>query len=434
MIGRRTPDAMDIDDHAEDLASDLGVDKAEVKDDLESLLEYSVPVEEAKSSIRRKHGGSDDSAAPTAKDVAAVTPDDGAVTVTVRVLTKGMRSIRYQGEDQVIREGELADATGKIAYTAWEPVDFEPGDSVTVGNANVREWDGDAELNLGSNTTVAGATETVETPHTVGGERDLIDLEPGDRGRTVEVTVRELESRTIDGRDGDTDILSGVVADETARLPVTDWDPHPDLEAGASVRLADVYVREYRGVPQVNVTRFSTVEPLDRTVEATDSAPQLSVGEAVDTGGLFDVELVGNVLEVRDGSGLIERCPDCGRVVQNGQCRAHGEVEGEDDLRVKAILDDGTGTVTVVLGTDLTSEVYGGDIEDAKEAARDAMDREVVADAIRDEIVGREFRVRGSLSVDEYGATLDAEAFAESDADPATRASTLLSTVGGETR
>ncbi|MFB6108585.1 MAG: Single-stranded DNA binding protein [Haloplanus sp.] len=421
---------MSLDDHAEELASDLGVDKEEVKADLESLLEYSVPVEEAKQSVRRKHGGdASSSSAPTSKDVADVTPDDGSVTVTARILTKGKRSIRYQGEDRVIREGELADETGRISYTAWEAFDFEPGDSVTVGNANVREWEGEPELNLGSNTTVAAASEAVAVPYEVGGDRSLVDLEPGDRGRSVEVTVLEIEERTIDGRDGETRILSGVVADETARLPLTDWDPHDAVAEGASLRLEDVYVREFRGVPQVNVTRFSTVEPLDRTVEVPDSAPRMGVGEAVDTGGLFDVELVGNVIEVRDGSGLIERCPDCGRVVQNGQCRAHGDVDGEDDLRVKAILDDGTGTVTAVLGRDLTAEVYGGGVEDAKEAARDAMDKEVVADAIRERIVGREYRVRGSLSVDEYGANLEADAFVESDDDPAARARELLGSV-----
>jgi replication factor A1 len=243
------------------------------------------------------------------------------------------------------------------------------------------------------------------------------------------VTVQELDHRTIDGRDGETEILSGVVADETARLPLTDWDPHADIEEGTSLRLEDVYVREYRGVPQVNVTEFSTVERLDREITAPATAPRMGVGEAVDSGGLFDVELVGNVIEVRDGSGLIERCPECGRVVQNGQCRAHGDVAGEDDLRVKAILDDGTGTVTAVLDTDLTAEVYGGGIEDAKAAARDAMDKEVVADEIRSRIVGREYRVRGSLSVDEYGANVDADEFAESADDPADRASELLAGV-----
>jgi len=39
-------------------------------------------------------------------------------------------------------------------------------------------------------------------------------------------------------------------------------------------------------------------------VEVAEDAPRLSVADAVASGGMFDVEIVGNVLEIRDGSGL----------------------------------------------------------------------------------------------------------------------------------
>lgn len=315
---------MDVDKHAEELASALGVDTQEVKEDLENLLQYSVPIDEAKQSVRRKHGGGGGgSSAPTSLDLADVTTDHGNVTVTVRVLSVGTRSIRYQGEDITIREGELGDETGTISYTAWQDFGFEPGDTVTVGNAGVREWDGKPELNLGDSTTVALEQEALEVPYEIGGERDLIDLEPGDRGRTIAVKVLEVESRVIDGRDGEKEILSGVIGDESTKLPFTDWEPHDVLTEGASVRLEDVFVREFRGAPSVNVSEFTVVSPLDTEVSVADSAPTMGIGEAVDSGGLFDVELTGNVLEVRDGSGLIERCPECGRVIQSGECRSH---------------------------------------------------------------------------------------------------------------
>jgi len=422
---------MSLDDHAEELASSLGVDKAEVKADLENLVEYSVPVEEAKDSLRRKYGdGSSGSGGPTSKAIAEIATGDSNVTVTGTVLTVGRRSIRYQGSDHVIVEGEIADESGSISYTAWEEFGLEPGQTVTVGNAGVREWEGHPELNLGESTAVSLADEDLAIDDTVGGDAALAGLEPGDRGRNVEVRVLEVESKTIDGRDGETAILSGIFADETARLPFTDWDPHDEIDAGASIRIEDAFVREFRGVPSVNVSEFSTVSVLEAPVAATDDAQQLAVRDAIEEGGLFDVELVGNVIAVRDGSGLIERCPDCGRVVQNGQCRQHGAVEGVDDLRIKAILDDGTGTVTAILDDELTEEIYGGGIEAAKEHARDEMDQEAVADAIRETLVGREFRVRGSLSVDEYGANLNARTFDETDDDPATRASDLLAEVG----
>jgi replication factor A1 len=152
----------------------------------------------------------------------------------------------------------------------------------------------------------------------------------------------------------------------------------------------------------------------------------MSVGEAVGAGGLFDVEVVGNVLGVRDGSGLIERCPQCSRVVQNGQCRSHGEVDAEDDLRVKAILDDGTETLTAVLDDEITAAVYGGGLDEARAAATEAMDRGVVKEAIAETIVGRAYRVRGNLSVDEYGANLDATEFAPAEEPPAELARAVL--------
>jgi len=419
---------MSLDDHAEELASDLGVDKEEVKEKMATLLEYDVPIDEAKQNIRRTHGDGTTSGTDTVptKELADVDTSDSSVSTTVRVLSVGKRSIQYNDQEHVIFEGEVADQSTKRSYTSWEDFDLEPGETVTLGNADVREWEGEPELNLGESTTVERVEETLEVPYEVGGDADLADLAPGGRGINVEVQVLEVERKIIDGRDGETEILSGVLGDGTTRLPFTDWEPSPGIEPGNSVRIENVFVREFRGVPSVNVSEFSTVEMLSESVEVQETAPRRSVREAVESGGLFDVELVGSVVAIRDGSGLIERCPECGRVVQNGQCRSHGEVDGEDDLRTKAILDDGTGTVTVVLDEEITADVYGGGLDEAREHARDAMDREVVADAIRERVVGHEYRIRGSLSVDDFGANLEASEFAEHAADPADRARDLL--------
>ena len=422
---------MSLDDAAEELASTLGVDKAEVKEDLEKLVSYSVPMDEAKQSLRRKYGGTgggDGGDTPPKTDISDITPETGNVTVIARVLTVGKRSIRYEGEDQIIFEGELADQTGRISYTAWTDFSLSPGDTITAGNAGVREWDGEPELNLGQSTTVTLEDDPLSVPYEIGGECDLIDLEPGDRGRTLEIRILEAERKTIDGRDGTTEILSGVLGDETTRLPFTDWDPHDEITEEASLRLEDVYVDEFRGVPSVNITTFTTAEQTSK-VAVSESGTELSVREAVESGGVYDAVVIGNVIEVRDGSGLIQRCPECGRVVQNDQCRSHGQVDPEDDMRVKAILDDGTDTVTAILDRSLTEEVYGGTLEDALDHARDAMDRDVVAEEIADELEGREFRIRGALSVDEYGANLNATDFAESNEDPKARAEAFLSEV-----
>jgi replication factor A1 len=420
---------MSLDDHAEELASSLGVDKTEVKADLKNMQEYSVPIEEAKQSLRRKYGDGIPDGVDATDSLADVTTSTSSVSTTAVVLSVGKRSIQYSGDQHVIFEGEIADETDRRSYTAWEDFDLEPGAVVQIGNADVREWEGQAELNLGESTSVEHVDDHLDVPYEIGGDAALDTLESGDRGVNVDVRVLDVEQRTIDGRDGETEILSGVLGDGTARLPFTDWEPREEIQEGHSVRIENAFVREFRGVPSVNISEFSTVRRLEEPISVSESAPRRSVRAAVESGGLFDVELRGNVVSIRDGSGLIERCPECGRVTQNGQCRSHGAVDGEDDLRVKAIIDDGTGTVTAILDDELTAAVYGGGLDAAMEHARDAMDRGVVADQIRESVVGREFRVRGSLSVDEYGANLEASEFEPVDDSPSARAQAFLNEV-----
>ncbi|SDJ64780.1 replication factor A1 [Halovenus aranensis] len=422
---------MSLDDHAEELASSLGVDKTEVKAKLENLEQYGVPMDEAKETVRRNYGDSESTggAEIATKSVEEISTADSRVDTTVTVLSVGKRSIQYNGDQHVIFEGEFADESGKISYTSWEDFGLESGETVHLGNADVREWEGHPELNLGDSTSVERVEKELDIEYDVGGDEHLATLEPGDRGVNVEVRVLEVEQKRIDGRNGETEILSGVLGDETGRLPFTDWEPRTELSVDTSVRIEDVFIREFRGVPSVNVSEFSTVETLETPVEVADSGTQYQIGDAIETGGMFDIEVTGNVVAVRDGSGLIERCPECGRVIQSGQCRSHGEVEGEDDLRVKAILDDGTGTVTAILDESLTTAVYGGDLDDARAHAREEMDREVVADSIRDSIVGREYRVRGTLTVDDYGANLEATEFTKRNDDAETRATRLLAEV-----
>jgi replication factor A1 len=419
---------MELREHAEALASTLGEDTEEVLAELEGLLQYHVPLEEAKQSIMRARGGGGASGGPAVeRPIGGVTVEDDRVSVVGRVQTLGRRRIRSGGDETVLREGLLADDSGSITYTAWADCGFSVGDVIAVEGASVREWDGRAELNINGADQVEQTTADHVSVEPLGSV-PIADIQPGDRGLTVEVQITDLEEREIDGRSGPTTIWSGVVGDGSGRAPLTDWAHRDVLSEGGSYRMDEVYVREFRGVPQVSLSEFSTVTAIDEVAVRTD-AEAVSIGAAIAAGGRFDVETVGNVLEVRDGSGLIERCPECGRLVQNGQCRSHGSVDGVDDLRVKAIVDDGTGAMTAIFGTELTADLYGDGLEAALSAARDAMDRGVVAAEIDQAITGHRLALRGDISVDEYGATCNVRSMQRDRDDAEERARALLAGV-----
>ena len=427
---------MSLDERAEELASDLDADKTALSQALQNLVQYSVPLDEAVMSVRRKYGDEQGATQePSTVDIGSLdATHNGNVNVTARVLSVGKRSIFYDGELQLIREGELGDATGKIQFTDWHGFDLSPGDSILAGNCAVTEFAGRAQLSLNETATLATRDTPVETAHTIGGDRRLDQLETGDGAVNVTVRVVEVERREVAGREADSKpIRSGVLADESCRLPFTDWEPadHAAFQAGESIRIENAHVKAFRGVPQVTLSEHSTVEPLETPVDVQEQAIRMPVEEAIASGGVFDVELTGAVLGVRDGSGLIQRCPDCARLIQSGSCRSHGDVEGYYDLRTKAILDDGTGAVTVILDEPLTADVYGGGVAAAKDHAETAMDSSVVADQLAESLVGGLYRVRGDLSVDEYGANIDAREFARLAGDPTERADSLLMEVRG---
>ena len=93
----------------------------------------------------------------------------------------------------------------------------------------------------------------------------------------------------------------------------------------------------------------------------------------VEKRGALDVSVEGTVIEIRPGSGVIIRCSDCNRALQNEECSIHGKVSGKSDLRLKLVIDDGTGSINSVLNKELTEKLIGKSLEQCKNMSEDAL-------------------------------------------------------------
>jgi replication factor A1 len=236
------------------------------------------------------------------------------------------------------------------------------------------------------------------------------------RGSNSEVQLAEIDAaeqwvdvtaKVVDLWEPRSDSIAqvGLLGDPSGTLKFTKWAKSelPELEEGAVYRLENVVTDEYQG-------QFSV--KLNRTTNITDLEEDLEVGD--DT-----AEIEGALVDIQSGSGLIKRCPEegCTRVLQNGRCSEHGEVEGEFDLRIKGVLDDGREVQEVIFDQEATERVAGIDLEEAKEMAMDALDTTVVADEIRETVLGRYYRVTGPTfgryvladEIEELGGPTDAE-------------------------
>ncbi|MFB6187428.1 MAG: replication factor A, partial [Halobacteriaceae archaeon] len=175
----------------------------------------------------------------------------------------------------------------------------------------------------------------------------------------------------------------GLLGDSTGTIKFTAWAKSDleELEEDTVYRLENIVTDEYEGRYSVKLNRTTTIEELDEDIDV----------------GSSDVEFTGAMVDIQSGSGLIKRCPkeDCTRVLQNGRCSEHGDVEGEFDLRVKAVLDNGTETQEVIFDQDITEGITGITLEDAKQQAMDALDTSVVADQMREDLIGKYYRAKG---------------------------------------
>ena len=197
----------------------------------------------------------------------------------------------------------------------------------------------------------------------------------------------------------------GLLGDETGTVKFTKWAKSelPELDEGAVYRLEGVVTDEYQGRFSVKLNSATTIEELDTDIEVGDDS----------------AEVEGALVDIQSGSGLIKRCPEegCTRVLQNGRCSEHGDVEGEFDLRIKGVLDDGVEIHETIFNQESTEELTGITLEEAQEMAMDALDTEVVVEEMRETVLGRYYRVSGPTlgryvlanDIERLGAPTDAE-------------------------
>ena len=214
------------------------------------------------------------------------------------------------------------------------------------------------------------------------------------RGGSESVLVNEIDEdeqwvdlrvKLVDLWEPRSDSISqvGLVGDESGTIKFVSFETSdlPELEEGACYALSNVVTDEYEGNYSVK---------LNRTTQITEIDEEIEVGDNADT-------VEGALVDIQSGSGLIKRCPedDCTRVLQNGRCSEHGQVEGEFDLRIKGVLDDGETVTEVIFDREATEHLTGMGLEEAKEMAMDALDTTVVAEEMADDVLGRYYRVTG---------------------------------------
>ena len=421
------------------------VEKKTLREDLEKyVLKYRTGVAVAKDSIIKKYrnprpAGTFFNGAPVTKKVKELEGTEMQVTIVARMVYVDKKTINTKAGPKEIISGILGDDTGTAPFTIWSSEgEFEKGRVYTFKNGYTKKWQDQVQVNIGHNgsvvpnddVTIAAPAGNVSAPSSA---RDVNIADITDQTKNVNVTGRisGVESRLIKVKGEDKTVYGGILTAETGRIQFTSWVDH-GLKDGEVITAKNAYIRSWKGIPQLNIGDNTQVERSDRAIEAAPSGPsQKTVEDIMKVGGGLDLSITGTIVDVRGGSGLIKRCPQCNRSVLGEECSLHGRIEPVMDLRLKLTIDDGTGAISAIINRKDTENITGITLDAAIEMAKEKGDMSIVADRMSSTLLLKKVTVTGNVMSDEYGPQMSVRGTELATTDVQKEAEELYSIVEG---
>jgi len=431
--------------HAQDinraLNGKLGLEEIE-RELKEYTNVYQLPLYEAKRNIVKKYDGDVSLLRRSGeeKKISEISTADKFVDVTGLVRSINTKEATIKGEARTIFYGLLLGQDGSsISFTAWDDPRIEKGQLVKVLNSRITHWRERPQLNINGpqQIKVLDIDEYPDfKPENIRKESTIADVLAGDSFIALQGLVIDVERRERTRDDGSQSIFySGVLGDETGILPFTSWREDA-IEVGDFIAVENAYAREWRGQPQLVFNENTAFRKLERpenfpTPEELKRPRKMTLRDLEKHSGGNNVTVTGVLLDIKKNSGLIRRCPECNRVVQKGSCLFHGDVEGIPDLRIKGVLDDGTSSISVVLGKDLTEQLLGMSLEECQEFAIRKGDPAVVQEKLEDKLLTSSLTLHGNVIRDDYGLTMIAKGSSPTEVNVVEEAEELLRSMEG---
>jgi len=254
--------------------------------------------------------------------------------------------------------------------------------------------------------------------------RKIISIGDEERGVNVVGRILSKNERDIVVEGEERKVFSGTIADDSGAINFTSWKEFP-FQKGDVVKINNAYTREWRDQLELQIGDYTDLQKGqdDSVAELKEltSPKKVSVN---DVGDVYAAEVEATIVDIQEGSGLIKRCPKCNRAMRGEECQEHGDVKGNPDLRIKAILDDGLGCVQAIFPLELTEDLTDISLEDAIKKAEDALDRTVVEKEMK-EIIGKTILVKGRL----IGNNFLVDNFSNPKWDPKEKAKKLIEMV-----
>ena len=374
--------------------------------------------------------GSGTPVVPTSEPITIQQASQGESTVSIvaRVLSVAPDQIvRRDGSGVIdVVRGRVGDQTGSIGFLSWRALDVKEGDLVKIENAQVKRFRDTPEINIGDYTKIEPyhdgsfpSTDDIQE----GSKSTIMSLRDGMRDVEIELQVVDWSVRSFTTKDGEArEVRSGEVQDPSGRCRLTSWGK-VDLQPGSFIRVTGARVQAWQGSPDLVMDDPDQIEILEKAPFGPIDSSNHWVEEDLDAltsgGSRRGVSTTGRIVSVRSDSGIILRCTKegCRRVLRDGMCGEHGEVEGSEDLRLMMVIDSGVSNASLLVSREPAESVIGKSFQNIAEQIRSG-GRDAFAATLKEKFLGRRVTVNGRAINDDRGCMIQAESVSVLEANP----------------
>jgi replication factor A1 len=399
----------DLSDHINEILTSLQDKKATYEDiskELQRFLEYGVPIDHAKQTILNKYTGTITNTHKERTLIADLQPGQTNLHLLCRIITITAKETEIKGEKRTIYYGIIGDESATIPFTAWNDFKIQQNDVLEITNAYSREWQGTLKINFGDRTQIK-KTDATKLPDYSAEPKKYTITNFKSGLPNIETTVRiiNIEERNITVNDTEKTVYSGVIGDTTGKTQFTSWHNFK-LSQDDTIHITGGYIKTWKGIPQLTIDEKTTVKKLAKdTIKKTDIPhPLLPIHKLEEKNGGYDIEITGTVIELRHGSGIIQRCPECNRTTQDTTCTIHGTIKPQPDLRLRIIIDDGTGALNAILNKATTEQLLDKSFNELKKISEKEGETTLYED-LNTRLFGHQLHLRGNALKDTYGLT-----------------------------
>lgn len=365
---------------------------------------------------------------------------DGFVNIIARLhsIKDDVIVSRESGKEFPIVRGRLVDPSGSMTFVSWVPFSQDPGTLLKIEGASIRRFKNNPEINFGDSTKIELYRDS-KFPDLSKLEEStklsISSLRDGMNDVRMTLQIESWQSREFKNSEGETKIVrSGDVLDPTGRCRLTCWSEF-DPDPGSFVEISGARVQSWNGsadlvIDDVNQVTMLEGGPWER-IDPDSHWVEVGLTELVSGGSRRGIETSGHIVSIRKDCGLIERCPECRRVLRESSCQDHGVQRGEEDLRLMFVIDNGISNASLIVGRESSETLLDTEMSEIAIQISTRGAGTFTSD-LREKFLGQRVNVRGRSFVDDQGAMIIVDEMVNPSIPPEKLADEVLSRWGVE--